>query len=251
MKLLICIIFVILCQTSFAKPNNSVIWATPIWEHYSEPNVKGLYGDILTDIFSSNNIEIKQKIVPWKRALSMIDNNRADITGGLVKDNLGNDSKYPISIDEEGILYRESSIKEIKSIDDLNEYFGTWYAGFFSGDHTKESVLKGVGLTTRVQALNMLFTENRSVDYLYDEKNLIFQTLDELGLHALPKGYKYQKMKTSKLFMRFSNSEKGQIIKSDYDKGIEIMFCSGNLIRTYKKWAVSMPKLDITCPIKK
>jgi hypothetical protein len=244
-------ILIVISFSSSAKNIEEIVWISPIWDKYIGADGSGLYIDILDAVFPSKYYKITRQVAPWRRSILMIKNNRADITGGMLKTDSGLYATYPISLNEEGVFFRKNSIHHLEEINDLSDYFGVWYAGFFNDIYNNNLGLQGMAVNTREQAARLLLMDNRNVDYYFDEKELMFQTFRKIGLISFPKEFKYKKIRTSTLFMKFSNTNKGQKLRQLYDAGIKKLFCTNALKKIYAKWQIDLPPLEINCNFSK
>ena len=58
--------------------------------------------------------------------------------------------------------------------------------------------------------------------------------------------YQIEALYDSQLYMQFCNSERGRIIRNIFDRGIERLYCSGNLQIIFEKWNRPLPDYTIT-----
>lgn len=83
-----------------------VIWVTPLWDSFTNPDATGLYNDIVRTVYSDAGYSIEQITRSWKRSLTIVKNAGADITGGEDFSVRYNQSKYPILLSSENILFK-------------------------------------------------------------------------------------------------------------------------------------------------
>jgi hypothetical protein len=133
MKLLFLFILITCNQALvFAEEADVYLWVTPVWEGYTEEDGTGLYADLINAIAMIENIKFVKQNTPWERSLKMVSSGRAEMTGALYYSDVSNQSKYPVSESDEGILYKAEALHNIDKIDTLKKYNGVWVNGFFS-----------------------------------------------------------------------------------------------------------------------
>ncbi len=96
----------------------------------------------------------------------MVSSGRAEMTGAL--------------------YYSDVNINQ----DTLKQYNGVWVNGFVSYSfHKNRHILQGVSVLTRKQAIQVLLTDNRQIDYYFDSQEEIIQVAQQLNIkQVLPYG---------------------------------------------------------------
>jgi len=247
---LLLLILVITYNPAIVSAENSEVysWVTPTWKGYTEEDNTGLYSELINAIAKIENIVIIKQIAPWERSLKMVNSGRAEMTGALYYSDVRNQSKYPVSESDEGILYKAEALHNIEGVDALKKYNGVWVNGFFSYSFRQNKyILKGVGVLTRKQAMQMLLTDNREIDYYFDSREQIIQVAEQLNINIDSKDLYFKNFSKVPLYMTFSNTSKGKILKSFFDSGIEQLFCQNKLNAIYEKWHKTPPTIYITC----
>mgnify|MGYP003385090333 CR=1 FL=1 len=137
---------------------------------------------------------------------------------------------------------------DISKIDTLKKYNGVWINGFFSSSFRQNRhVLKGVGVLTREQAIQMLLTDNRHIDYYFDGREAIIQMAQKFNINIDNKTMYYKNFSKVPLYLKFANTSKGRALKLIFDNGIEQLFCQNKLNAVYEKWDRNMPIMHIKC----
>ncbi len=207
-----------------------LIWATPEWQNYTEKNGNGIYNEIINSIYSKRGIKIVVEYVPWKRALYMVENKTADMTG--TDENLGNFmySSLPVIASREKAFYDSSRIKGIFSSKNLPGLKGIWMRGYLENSSLKG--LEGYETDSRESAIKMLIAER--VDYYLDNE---FQMNQALNLISYDKNrYKTSLVAELNLYFIFSNSERGQYFKKIFDYEYAVLKNKGLLKKIYIKY---------------
>lgn len=241
---LACVSFTILASSKI----NEVRWVTPSWRDYVNPDGSGIYNEIIFDIFKSENIKVTQIITPWKRALMMVEKGKADFTGADLFDNKYYLPEYPIIKNSEVVLFKTSSISSVDSAQQLSGLTGVWVLGYLDTIPLEiKRNLKGFSTRSRQNALKMLLTPSRKVDYYFDNSYQLMQTIKATQTQISPNDYSISKMFDEELFLLFHKSERSRRIIELYEAGTRKKYCDGSLQQLYQKWSQTMPNLKIDC----
>ena len=221
-------------------------WATPEWENYTNKDGTGLYNEILQNIFEDEkiNIRIIRIYVPWKRAVMMVKNGTADITGADEPQAELLHSKHPVVQNKENVFFHKDRIRNWKGIESLKDKTGVWYMGYLDNQppYIKE-VLRGRGNSSRVAALKMVIFQR--VDYYYDNMDQMNTTIHNFDIPFHMEDYQIENIRTLSLYMLFNKTKKGEKLRQIFDDGIERLLRSGKLKKIFDKWNQDFPDYDI------
>jgi len=211
-----------------------VLWVTDNWKGFTEKEGSGLYHEIIDAVFHSVNVKVKKQYVPFKRSLFLLENQKADFTGGI-------HASDSLILTDTILLKTHISIMYFKgklnwqTKKDLKAYIGTWPQFYEKEFLTKarRKYINGFASTTRNIALTML--QNKKADYYLDATGLLLQQFKTLD-NKQQKLYKIDKLEEVNLRMAFANSSRGKRIKVLYELGIQNLHKSGKLLDIYKKY---------------
>lgn len=145
-------------------------------------------------------------------------------------------------------LYKSKELHDVDNITALKKYNGVWTNGFFSSSFRQDKhILKGVGVLTTQQAIQMLLTDNRHIDYYFIGRIPMNILIQKLNINIEKEGLYFKSFSKVPLYMTFSSTPKGKALKLIYDDGIERLFCQNKLNAIYQKWHRNMPKMNVTC----
>jgi ABC-type amino acid transport substrate-binding protein len=231
-----------------ADKANEYLWVTPTWKGYTQADNKGFYIELIDAVSKEQNIQITRQSAPWARCIKMVNSGRAELTGAIYNSNKDNLSKHPVIESKEGFYYTTEALNSIDKIEDLTAYNGVWINGFFSLSFSQNyTVLKGASVLTSKQAIKMLLTENRDIDYYYAGSEQIEEFSRHANVNFDFNNLHFKMLYKMNLHMKFSDTLKGKQLKSIFDSGIEGLYCQGKLKQIYDKWDKEMPEMNIAC----
>ncbi|WP_446728539.1 substrate-binding periplasmic protein [Pseudoalteromonas sp. G4] len=232
---------------SFAKSSDSnideVLWVTETWYNFTEKSGRGLYHEIVDAVFAHANLKVRKEYVPFKRAIHLLEKQRADFTLGVIRSENLLISDQPILSSHLSLIYNKDKITWSPGTD-LKHYIGTWpkaYEKEFSIKGKRQ--LNGFASSNREAAIMSLL--NSKADYYIDTIGMMEQTLSPLDKEKL-KNYDIRAFESVLLRAAFSNSTRGRKIKAIFDKGFLSLMHSGELIKIYHKYDKDIPALQDT-----
>lgn len=231
------IISLIICLISFPLKSDdsttSIIWVTEVWNGFTERNGNGLYHEIVDAVFNKVNVEVTKQYVPFKRALYLVENKQADMTGGIELSESLLLSDTPILSTKLSILYRKGDISWANK-NELKSYVGTWPEHYEEEFLTpkRSEYIKGYASSNRKTAVERII--DGKADYYIDAIGMMEQQVQGLQQPVIEK-IVIQELEQINLKMAFSNSERGKRIKLLFEQGLQELHCSGKLRDIYKK----------------
>ena len=226
----LCLSFLSLC--AFATPSKPVIihLVTASWEGFANPDQTGYYFDILQRTFPAPEWQLDVQFMPFARTLYLIESNRVDMILSVYK---GDVKKSLLS--EEPV--------ELDSIDAaVTPQIAASWSGIESLSHKKVQAMLAYRynmLTTTPMfyeessdMLSMLNSVNVGrIDALLDyKKNLesLIPQLKESQQFVIIQG-----VLSAETFFAFANTEKGQMLKRQFDIEHKKLIESGEQDRLY------------------
>lgn len=169
------------------------------------------------------------------------------MTGGDEPNDIYLQSTYPIVQDTEMVLFKKKTFTTWNGIESLRGKRGVWYQGYI--DSVPEDIkqfLQGREVSTRSQALKIVVYE-RGADYYFDNHHQMMLTIRSTDMALNLDEYQIEALYDSQLYMQFCHSERGRTIRNIFDRGIERLYCSGDLQTIFEKWKRPFPDYTITC----
>lgn len=240
---LIAVVVSLFCLQAFNSPTlaadgETIITAGPSWEGFTGSDGRGLYHDIIKQVFAGYTV--KHIYVPTVQANSLVAIGRADIKicesreiESLVL------ASNPMYENHFYALYLHESIGPWKGIQSLKGKRVVWREGYYSG----------VDFSVPID-----FTEVRSgqsavkmvvygrVDFYVDDLNLIKQSFGNAGETFNPEKFGLVRIGTRKYFPVFADTSRGEMLRNYYENGMERLFKDGTLGQIYKHWDFPMPE---------
>lgn len=243
------LVYIMSVSFGIAEEIREIRWATPEWENYTDKDGSGFYNELMSRIFESRQITLIRSYVPWKRALVMVQNGDADMTGTENPNETYLQSTYPIFQSIESVWFKKSIIKEWKGLESLKGRKGVWYQGYLeSAPEELIPFLQGRDVRTRIQAVKVVVNE-RGADYYFDNKDQMMRTIQSADIPLNLDEYQIETVYIGEMNWQFHKSERGEKIRAIFDQGFKELYCSGELLQLYEKWQLQgeFPTDAITC----
>lgn len=230
------------------KNEGTLLWVSPAWDKYVTREEIGLYNDLMRLTLAQEDLSVEWRETPWKRALVMVEVGQADMTCCAQKNSIYHQSKYPIILSQEVVMYRAGTIETWKGVTSLKNKNGVWntlYLNLLPQELTP--FLTGTEFNSRSRAMQVFLDESRNIDYYLDNIDQLSYTMAELGISLDPQKFPRQVVAEIPLFMNFTKSERGLYWKQKFDSAIEAIFCSGELEPLYQKHEHTFPIHSLPC----
>ena len=227
-----------------AKEIKEVHWALTAWKEATQKDGKGLFHEIVDQVFALQNIKLKKTYAPWKRSLSLVEDGLADMTGGHTQTEKYYQAKLPILVVKRAVFFKNKKLGKWQGLKSLSGKKGVWSTGFLEGLKKKEvqEALKnnGIGIVPKEAAMKMVIAGR--ADYFLDNmKRLkILQTQMKGSVKDI-NDYQIETLYENPLYMSFSKNPRGKAISAIYDEGIRKLKESGKLKTIYQKWKREYP----------
>ncbi|HET9241546.1 MAG TPA: transporter substrate-binding domain-containing protein [Oligoflexus sp.] len=232
------LIFVPALPVSAQHSVKTVVWHTPNdWEGYVNGEGKGLYVDLVKQVFRAKGITVKRETVPWKRALHNVQVGKADFTGGTTPIPGYYISRQPLIQGWEVIFQRKGALKP-PVIDRLQSKIGVWPMGYI--DEFPQDIkehLKGHEIASREQGIRMVLSGR--VDYYLDNLVQLSDTLDLIP--GSRDEFECAEIFSDTLYMLFTKNNRGRKLRDLYDEEIERLAKTDALAKIYEKWSFEVP----------
>ncbi|TRD16128.1 hypothetical protein FEV53_14690 [Palleronia caenipelagi] len=199
-------------------------WATPEWVDFTDKDGSGLYSQIVEYVAMDAGIKVIREDVPWERALDMVRNSQADMTGGEPPSDLYYQSKTPIVKNVESVLVRRGLVTDWHGVDTLKELRGVSYLGYdvFIDGENLINLVSLMGVQDREAAITMVF-QGRA-DYFIDNNGQMMEVYERLQGTFDPEEFQIFTLTESLLYMCFPKTERGREIRDLFDRGMKKMY---------------------------
>ncbi len=228
-----------------AQPPLIVRHHTPAWSAITNADGSGLYHQIFMEVFAYSNVQVKAVYLPLLRALSDVEQGKADMAGGI---GLGDKrflyASHPIYQSRVSAFFNKKLLEDWQGLVTIKQYEDQTVLSVGMG---KLINIKGFEVNSRYQALNMLL---RKRALYYVDATELFEGLyqGDYGKHFNgeqgsqhhvsfdPTQYTYRSISDVSAYIVFQKSERGQKIKALYESGFKTLLESGRLLQIYKQW---------------
>ncbi|WJG11270.1 transporter substrate-binding domain-containing protein [Aliiglaciecola sp. LCG003] len=215
---------------------------TEIPQNLVSKHSSSLAYEILKQVYEPIGIEVKLEFVPYKRAVHMVMNNRAD---GMLDNYRGVASNMLIpqwhyAVQQVNAVFKKNSL----DWQDSKALIGkkvAWVRGFGFERYIPVDTLS-IENTYRSSALKMLAKDR--IDVYIDDKVEILKTSESLQGEFDLSQYQFEYLATLKLYPAFSTSAKGRKLARIYDQRMPVLLHSGKLKQLYLKWGYPVFPFD-------
>ncbi len=226
---------------SYAEDIKEIHWATEQWERATMED-GGLYHDIMHGIYDPLGVKVVLHYVPIRRAMEMVKQGQADITGGFQWDEeTYYQAKHPMLESRLAVLFRTDRIKNWEGIETLHEKIivgPPQYAPYLPDENLRE-------VNTRASGIGML--KKGRADFYFDDMTYLEENEERLNINT--EDYRIEVILVPQYFMVFGFrdkpfSERAKTLLEMYEAGIERMYKDGTLHPIYEKWGFSLPTFE-------
>lgn len=227
----------LLCQNSVAvtpptDDNNAlaVSLSTEIWPGFTEPDQRGAYFELISLVYQPWRLNLKVKFTNFNRALSLVRQQKSDMTLAVSAHDAAELllSARPIDEDKIVAIYHPQHQK-INSIADLTSLRLAWNLAYDFGNilglnatgYEVPSVAQGVELVLK-QRIDVYLSELSQYEYF-------LQQHPDLPLQALP-------VASDPIFAAFAATPKGEQLKCLWDQRVQALTDSGELQQLYQRY---------------
>jgi len=222
--------------------------ATAEWLNFTNRDGTGLYHEVFREIFAEADLEVGISYMPLNRAVLMVESGEMDFTGGFAKDDRLF-STYPIYETTYSIMHAADS--------DIDWSDPTALAGMRivgPPQIASEVDFEMTELESRSQAARMLLAGR--VDAFIDLHELLEKFVetgdvadvdqvsgDTTAIVLDKTDWEITEVASSRLYILFTDSERGRAMRDIYDSGTEALFLSGRLDEIYAQYGIPTPTI--------
>ncbi|QYJ78760.1 transporter substrate-binding domain-containing protein [Shewanella acanthi] len=218
----------------YAAPKEPVVinLVTATWEGYANPDETGYYFEILKRVFPAPDWQLEVQFMPFARTLYLVEHDRVDMMLSVYKDDVKHSllSQYPVELDiidaavtpgiaEKWIGIESLSYKKVRAM--LAYRFNTLTPAPMYYEESSD-------MLTMLNTLNAGHID-AVLDYRADLMGLIPQLKKPKSFVILPDVLK------AEAYFAFANTEKGRLLKQQFDNEHKKLIDSGEQARLFKE----------------
>ncbi|XOV80480.1 MAG: substrate-binding domain-containing protein [Aestuariibacter sp.] len=209
----------------------------------SEADGKGLYWDILREVYSPFGVKFSHLLVPMKRAKRMVKQNQADLMLGSLRGDVDG-VRYPqwhYSSDIVSVVFNNDKFPTWQGQETLRNKNVHWIRGQDYHHYLYVPVNK-FETTDSTQGIGKLI-KNRAdfyIDSAFNINNLLQSKKRDLD--ALPgtnSGFRVEEVIRLKQYIAFANTQKGVELMWIFDEQFPKLLKSGKIRELFEKWEVT------------
>ena len=237
----IVVLGVLLCFTNYAFGEEAdkittIHVVTPTFLNAAHEDETGLFFDIIRSVYESAGLTMTSEIVPWKRAVTMIQSNRADAMPGVPANVAVLLPTYPIVSIPIVAVFKKETMTTWAGIASLNGKRTIWIRGYdlHKTPYLQDAHVEWQEIDEWAEAWFMLErgTTDVYIEALPDVEDY------RKNNHVDMQPYQVEPLWNLKLYMSFADTEKSKTLMDVYDTGIRKLLHSGELHTLFEKWGL-------------
>lgn len=236
---------------AFAEaPNTKTInVVTPEFYNAADKQGQGFYFDVMRAIYDPLNIKIEYEIMPYSRALHMIETKQADAifsiySAGLIKKMTQKDGlltpQHALTVERLSAIFIKKQNLNWQGINTLKNKKIAWLRGY-SYQYFLDVPVKMEELSSYDQIFPLL--DRSRIDFYVDGSSVIEHIMDEYKVDK--NHYQIEEIVSHNLYIGFSDTSKSQHLIKLFDKRMDELNKNGQLDTLYKKWKIEPPDHSI------
>lgn len=228
------------CLASGEARAGEVVTASPYWEGFTGPDGNGLYHDLMRAVFEPRGYSVRHLEVPAKRGLVMVREGHADIytcrseaVEGLKL------AALPMYEGEYHALFKAAAIPFWDGATSLENRRVVWRLGYYSPKDFPVPIEHGEAASGS-EALRRVV--QGGADFYVDDRNLILETMRDYPQPLDDREYRIEPVGFRQYFPVFSDSERGRLLQTIFEQGMQALAREGKLRAIYEKWNLPVPR---------
>ena len=212
---------------------------TPTFQNIAHEDGTGLSFDIIRNVYEPAGITMTYEIVPWKRAATMIQSNRADAMPGVQAGTATLIPTHPIDSLPICAVFKKETMPTWAGLPSLDGKRAVWMRGY---DFQKNSYLQGFHVQWEEVdefAEAWFMVERGTTDFYIETLPMIEMYIAANQVDRQP--YRVEPLWQEKLYLSLADSEKSKTLIDIYDRRIIELLKSGELQTLFEKWNVPFP----------
>jgi polar amino acid transport system substrate-binding protein len=221
---------------------NNIYIVTPSWEKITNEDGTGLYFDIVQLVYQPFSIKLDYRIVPWKRAVKMVNFHEADaLLGGYYISREGISDlfpHYPIGSEAASVLCKKSTIENWQGHKSLTGLKLAWIRDY---NYNRYLNVRIDWQETDYEKQGWKLVDTGRIDCYMENLNILHRYIKENKVDMSK--YDIHIVYTRNLFMRFANTPKSRRLIEIYDSRMPGLIKSGEIKKLFDKWGFPYPHL--------
>lgn len=223
---------------------------TPEFYNGANKHGEGFYFDIMQVIYKPLNINIEYEIMPYSRALNMIETKQADAifsiySAKLIKEMTKKDGlltpKRAVTIERLSAIFSKKAQIQWQGMRTLKNKKVAWIRGY-NYQYFLNVPVQMEELSSYDQIFPLL--ERGRIDFYIDALSDISHTIEKYNIDVTQ--YEVGDIVAHNLYIGFSDTPTSEYLIALFDQRINELDKSGQLDKIYKKWGFESPDLSIT-----
>ena len=231
-KILVCL--VIFIQLSFAASYNikEVVFLSEELDDLANKNGTGLYFDIVRKLYEPLGIKVTVKTYPYTRAVLLVKQKKADawLASYIDEEDFALYPKYYFDEDTVHAMYKKNKFPIFEGTNSLVGANVGWIRGYGYDDYIEEDIIKH----ERNDRKSILYSlDNDRFDVYLDAK---YDMEEAIKKHKFDVSqYSFYEILSLKLYPAFRKDDRGEKLKSIWDKRFKEVLDDGSLKELYIK----------------
>ncbi|MDF0731348.1 transporter substrate-binding domain-containing protein [Pseudomonas entomophila] len=205
------------------------------WLDYTNADGTGVAWDVLRKVFEPAGVKVVIQSAPYSRAVGLVKRGEADAWVGSYK-NEDNENLYPRwHFDMDHIYALGLASQPVPTLETVGKYRLAWVRGY---DY--QNYLPRVGNYREIQRregiLPML--EHDRVDFYIDALTEVDYVLEQ---SSEPGRFRRTHIAELPLYLAFTRSDQGKLLRDLFDKRMEQLVRSGELRPIFERWKQPYP----------
>ncbi|MCG8611008.1 MAG: transporter substrate-binding domain-containing protein [Pseudomonadales bacterium] len=203
------------------------------WANATEADGHGLYWDILRAVFEPKGFEIHTNTSTYKRSVGLLQTGEVDIMVGAYSNEVagGLYPRWHFDADDVVALTRADNPSRWNGEENLRDKHIAYVRGYALRDYLNVPVIQHE-YYQRAQIFELI--DDQKVDYYVDARADILAAMKSLNLD--PANYKINTVKPLKLYFVFTDSQKGETLKTIFDQRFATLLEDGTVQQLHQKW---------------
>lgn len=221
---------------------SSIDIATESWDLYTNTDGTGLFLDITRAIYEPRGIQVEVEFVPYKRALHLLEQQKADAMYGTYSTEKEgkpylSTPRMPIDKERTVAMFDQARNGGWSGQASLKNAQLAWVRGYDYHESLEVKVDDFEEVVDSEQGLNMLRAGR--FDYFLDHSGALQDTISRVGFDT--SGYRIETVIEENVYMAFANTDKGRQLSEIYDAGLAQLIESGELRRIFARYELVYP----------
>mgnify|MGYP000562430908 CR=1 FL=1 len=220
------------CHPPLKAEDKTLYIVTPVWKDWTNSNGSGYYFDLVNLIYKPLGYKIVFDIAPFSRAKKMVELKEADAAFSLYASSSNKEYITPKhSLTSGDVVIMFSKTLEWEGITSLNQKDILYPQGY---NFIPEIPVDFNHIEVSDSKTGILMLMRGRASYFITNVEEMTQILQEL--HVDMSLYRVEYLYSKKLFMGFSNTDKGKLLAEQFDQRMTLLINSGQIDKLNQKW---------------